>query len=128
MTSIYIAGASSRARTTKEYLEQLNPDIKVLAYLVSPEMDDNPDEADGLPVLSISDESNIDTSAKVYLGTRGVNHDKLTGELKAIGFSADSIIPVTPELDIKLRNEYVRLAFERQVRASKRLILLKRLM
>lgn len=112
MTSIYIAGASSRARTTKEYLEKLNPDIKVLAFLVSPEMDDNPDEADGLFVVPISNESHVDTSVKVYLGTRGVNHDKLTSELLGIGFSADNIIPVTPELDMKLRNEYVRKAFE----------------
>ena len=114
MTSIYIAGASSRARTTKEYLEKLNPDMKVLAYLVSPEMDDNPDEADGLFVVPISNESHVDTSVKVYLGTRGVNHDKLTSELLGIGFSADNIIPVTPELDMKLRNEYVRKAFEKK--------------
>ncbi len=112
MNAIYIAGASSRARTTKEYLEKLNPDMKVLAYLVSPEMDDNPDEADGLFVVPISNESHVDTSVKVYLGTRGVNHDKLTSELLGIGFSADNIIPVTPELDMKLRNEYVRKAFE----------------
>ena len=114
MTEIYIAGASSRARTTKEYLETLDPEVKVRAYLVSPEMDDNPAEADGIPVIKISGEAGIDPSSKVYIGTRGVNHDKLSDELKSVGFSADNIIPVTPDLDMKLRNEYVRLAFEKE--------------
>ena len=113
-TEIYISGASSRARTTKEYLETLNPDVKVRAFLVSPEMDDNPDFAEGIPVQKISDDSDLNTSLKVYIGTRGVNHRKLTDELIAIGFYSDNIIPVTPDLDTKLRNEYVRKAFEKQ--------------
>ncbi len=113
MSEIYIAGASSRARTTKEYLEKLDTDIKVSAFLVSPEMDDNPEEADGIPVIKISENAGIDTSAKFYIGTRGVNHDKLANELKAIGVSSENILPVTPDLDMKLRNEYVRLAFEK---------------
>ena len=130
MGSIYLAGASSRARTTKEYLEKLNPDLKVRAFLVSPEMDDNPGEADGIPVITISkefvfsegnttlsSESGIDTSARVYIGTRGVNHEKLTHELLAIGFALDNIIPVTPTLDTELRNEYVRKAFEHKGKA-----------
>ena len=114
MTEIYIAGASSRARTTKEYLEKLNLGSHARAFLVSPEMDDNPDFAEGIPVLKISDDSKLDTSLKVYIGTRGVNHQKLTDELISIGFSRDNIIPVTPDLDIELRNEYVRKAFKDQ--------------
>ena len=112
MTEIYIAGASSRARTTKEYFETLHSDIKVRAFLVSPEMDDNPDEADGIPIIVINSNEGIDTSSKVYLGTRGVNHAKLAEELLGIGFLQDNIIPVTPALDMELRNEYVRKVFE----------------
>ena len=48
----------------------------------------------------------MDVDGAVYLGTRGVNHPKLTAELVAVGFT--QIIPVTVELDIKLRNEYMR--------------------
>ena len=108
MTEVYIAGASSRARTTKEYLEQLNPNLKVRAFLVSPEMDDNLDIVDGLNVIKISQNDNIDISAKVYIGTRGINHKKIKKELIETGFSDEYIIPVTVDLDIKLRNEYVK--------------------
>lgn len=52
-TEYYIAGASSRAQTAREYLEKLNPDLRLRAYLVSPEMTDNLDEIDGVPVLKI---------------------------------------------------------------------------
>ena len=105
MNNIYIAGASSRARTTKAYLEFLYPDTKVQAFLVSPEMDDNPTVQDGIPVLAIG--NGLDTQCKVYLGTRGVNHQKLTSELMAAGFNKDNIIPVSVDLDTKLRNDYV---------------------
>ena len=115
--SVYIAGASSRARTTKEYLEKLNPKLNILAFLVSPEMSDNPSKVDGLSVLTISAESKIDISARVYLGTRGDNHFKLTKELVEIGFSVGNIIPVTPELDMELRNEYVKKEFNNIGRA-----------
>lgn len=108
MNDIYIAGASSRARTTKEYLEQLNPDVKVRAFLVSPEMEDNLDIIDELNVIKISRDNNIDVSVKVYIGTRGINHAKIRKELIEIGFLEANIIPVTVELDIKLRNEYVK--------------------
>ena len=85
MNKIYISGASSRARTTKAYLEYLYPDAKVQAFLVSPEMDDNPTVQDGIPVLAIG--NGLDVQCKVYLGTRGVNHQKLTSELVAAGLN-----------------------------------------
>ncbi len=108
---IYIAGAASRARTTKEYLEYLNPEIRTIAYLVSPEMTDNEDSVDGVPVIKIQAGADVDTACKVYLGTRGVNQGKLAGELRDIGFSEELIIPVSVELDTKLRNEYVKRKF-----------------
>lgn len=101
--SIYIAGAHSRARTLKAYLNYLYPDIKVKAFLVD-DLSENPKEADGVPVCLIKE--GLDVNCPVYLGTRGVNHPKLTDELKMAGFT--QIIPVTVELDVKLRNEYMR--------------------
>ena len=113
MTKVYIAGASSRARTTKEYLETLDPNVKVRAFLVSPEMDDNPGVVDGIDVIKISRNNNIDISAKVYIGTRGINHEKIKRELVEAGFQDNNLIPVSVALDIKLRNEYVKKQYEK---------------
>ena len=52
--NFYVAGASSRARTVRVYLEYLNPDMRISAFLVSPEMTDNDPVVDGAPVLPIS--------------------------------------------------------------------------
>ena len=114
---VYVAGASSRARTAKEYLEYIYPDLKVRAFLVSPEMTDNESVVDGVPVTAISGDADVDRTSKVYIGTRGANHEKLKRELCAIGFDTNSIIPVSVDLDIKLRNEYVRRKFEEDGRS-----------
>ena len=110
--NVYIAGASSRARTTREYIEYLNPGWKVRAFLVSPEMTDNEDVVDGILVLPIKEDEDIDVNCEVYIGTRGINHDKLSEELVGIGFSPERIIPVSVDLDTRLRNEYVRKKYE----------------
>lgn len=104
--NIYIAGAHSRARTLRHYIEFLNPDIKVKAFLVD-DMSENADIADGLPVKLIT--AGLDTQCRVYIGTRGVNHGKLMEELRSVGFT--DIVPLTVELDRKLRNEYVKSFF-----------------
>ena len=54
LSNFYIAGASSRSRTARVYLEYLNPDMKISAFLVSPEMTDNDPVVDGVPVLPIA--------------------------------------------------------------------------
>lgn len=99
----YIAGAHSRARTLKAYLNYLYPEIGIEAFLVD-NLSENPSDADGIPVRLIGE--SLDTNSAVYLGTRGENHPKLIAELEAAGFT--NIIPVTVEVDRKLRNEYVR--------------------
>lgn len=48
----------------------------------------------------------LHTEYPVYLGMRGVNHEKVTRELRDAGMQ--EIIPVTVELDRELRNAYVR--------------------
>lgn len=104
---IYIAGAHSRARTLRCYLEFLNPDIKVIAFLVD-DMYENHVSEDGIPVRLITNDLNI--KCRVYIGTRGVNHDKIAKELQKVGFT--DIVPLTVELDRKLRNEYVKRFYE----------------
>lgn len=104
MNRIYIAGAHSRGQTLRAYLEYLNPETEVAAYLVD-DLSENKPIIDAIPVCLISSRG-LDTGCPVYIGTRGVNHPKITDELKAVGFTR--IIPVTVELDRELRNEYVR--------------------
>jgi len=110
MKKLYIAGAHSRSRTLKAYMNYLYPDVEILAYLVSEELqDENPDFIDGIPVFPIAYGKTgraIDKDFPVYLGTRGTNHPKLRKELAAAGFS--EIIPVTVDMDIELRNAYMR--------------------
>lgn len=107
---IYIAGASSRAQTTREYLEYLNPDMQVSEFLVSPGMPDCWDIIGGINVLPISEESELDTSRTVYIGTCGIHWDIIESELRDVGFT--DIIRVTPEVDRRLRNAYVSSVFK----------------
>lgn len=108
---VYIAGAHSRGRTLKAYFNCLYPDRNVEAYLVD-DLSENEPEVDGIPVRLIG--SGLHTDHPVYIGTRGVNHPKITEELKRVGFT--KIIPVTVELDRELRNAYVREQYRRQGR------------
>lgn len=107
---LYIAGAHSRSRTLKAYINYLYPGAEVLAYLVSEELqDENPDFIDGIPVLPIiysRMDQFVNKALPVYLGTRRTNHAKLTEELAAVGFS--EIIPVTVDMDRELRNAYMK--------------------
>ncbi len=100
---VYIAGAHYRGRTLRVYLEYLYPDVEVEAFLVD-NMSENTETADGLPVLLIG--QGLHTEYPVYLGMRGVNHEKVSNELRNAGIK--EIIPVTVELDMRLRNAYVR--------------------
>lgn len=100
---VYIAGAHSRGRTLRAYLEYLYPDLKVEAFLVD-DMSENAEMVDGLQVRLIG--QGLHTEYPVYLGMRGDNHKKVSGELRDVGMK--EIIPVTVELDMRLRNAYVR--------------------
>lgn len=100
---VYIAGAHSRGRTLRAYLEYLYPNLEVAAFLVD-DMTENKEIVDELPVLLIG--QGLHTEYPVYLGMRGVNQEKVAGELRDAGIK--EIIPVTVELDMRLRNAYVR--------------------
>lgn len=108
---VYIVGAHSRGRTLKAYLEYLYPDIEVGAFLVD-DMSDNPETADGIPVRRIGE--GLRKDCPVYLGTRGIYHAGLIDRLEAAGM--EHVIPVTVELDRRLRNAYVRRRLEEEGR------------
>lgn len=102
---IYIVGAHSRGRTFKEYVMTLWENVSVEAFLVD-DLDENDKEVDGIPVLEINKKNILYPECPVYIATRGVYHNEIKKELISCGIM--NIYPVDVELDIKLRNEYVR--------------------
>lgn len=106
--SIYIVGAHSRARTLGVYLTKIEPDLKIKAYLYDND-EPNTDSIEGVPVIHFDKNTILETECPVYLGTRGVYHPVLTEKLKQMGMK--EIIPVTPQLDMELRNRFLTLYY-----------------
>ena len=104
MDKIYIVGAHSRGRTVGHYLCYLHPEWSIEAYLVDND-EDNPSIIDGAPVIHLDTATELDKEIPVYIGTRGVFHEAIIEKLKLMGMK--DIRPVTVELDLKLRNEYL---------------------
>ncbi len=107
--NIYIYGAHSRAQTLATYMCYLDKDIHIEAYFYDND-EENPEKIGEVPVFRLN--KNIDIQAlnlsmdyPVYLGTRGVFHERITEVLKRIGFKV--IKPVTVEMDLILRNQYL---------------------
>ena len=86
---VYIAGAHSRGRTLRAYLETLYPDTQVEAFLVD-DMADNAVMVDGIPVQVIKD--GLDTDHPVYVAMRSEHRPKVMRELHYVGMK--EIIPV----------------------------------
>ena len=101
---VYIVGAHSRSQTLGVYLTKLHKELEIIAYLVDNE-EQNEEQINGVPVIYFDETTKLNKKVPVYLGTRGVYHEKLIEKLKKIGM--ETIIPVTPELDIELRNQYL---------------------
>ncbi len=108
MQNIYIVGAHSRARTLGVYLTKIYPDIKIKAYLYDND-ESNPDNIEGVPVVCLDEKVLLETSCPIYLGTRGIYHPALTEKLQKMGMK--KIIPVTPQLDLELRNRFLALYY-----------------
>lgn len=106
---IYIAGAHSRGITLGHYLTYLDSSIDIQAYLFDNE-EKNPDNVNGIPVIKIDETSKLNTEYPVYIGTRGVNHSHLIKLLTSCGMK--KIIPVDMNLDMKLRNEFLKKYYE----------------
>ncbi len=106
--NIYIVGAHSRARTLGVYLTKIYPDMKIEAYLYDND-ESNAADIEGVPVVRFDQDTSLHTQYPVYLGTRGVYHPVLTEKLKQMGM--EKIIPVTPQLDMELRNRFLTLYF-----------------
>ena len=90
------------------YLGYLYPDIFIEAYLVNNE-EKNAEFVENIPVIYFSESSKLHTENPVYIGTKSVYHEKLIIELRRCGFI--TIFPVTVELDIQLRNLYLKKYF-----------------
>ena len=101
---IYIFGVHSRGRTLAKYLRSLYPDLMIEAFLYDND-EENPSVVDGVPVLPLNKGIFFHTENPVYIGTRGIYHESVTERLRDLGFM--EIYPVTVEMDLKLRNEYL---------------------
>ncbi len=108
MQNIYIVGAHSRARTLGVYLKKLYTDIRIEAYLYDND-ELNPDNIEGIPVIHFDESMLLRTDYTVYLGTRGIYHPALTEKLQRMGMK--KIVPVTPQLDLELRNHFLSLYY-----------------
>lgn len=102
---IYIVGAHSRGTTMGYYLQYLNPDLEIEAYLYDNE-EINPSDVNGVPVIKIDKTSKLNVDLPVYIGTRGINHQNIQETLEACGMK--KIIPVDVKLDLDIRNEYLK--------------------
>ena len=107
--NIYIYGAHSRAQTLATYMCYLDKDIHIEAYFYDND-EENPERIGEVPVFRLNEHTdiqalNLSLDYPVYLGTRGVFHERITKVLKKIGFK--TIKPVTVEIDLILRNQYL---------------------
>lgn len=106
---IYIVGAHSRAQTLAVYLSYLISDIKIEAFLVNNE-EAHADSINNIPVRQFTKDTILYKDYPVFIGTRNVYHSKLILDLQHIGMQ--HIIPVTVELDSRLRNAYIQQVFK----------------
>ncbi len=118
MDEIYIFGAHSRSQTLGIYLKKLNPELKIIAYLIDND-EKNPCAIDGVPVLHLKNNMKLYTNKKIYLGTRMVYQKEIIEKLKTLGFK--KIIHNTPDLDRKLRNKYLELYYSERGRSFNKL-------
>lgn len=105
---IYIFGAHSRAQTLAVYLQYLNANLEVEAFLYDNE-ELNCEWIGEIPVICLDKKRKLHVEYPVYIGTRGIYHEKLIRMLEEIGFK--KIYPVTVELDMQLRNAYLEKYF-----------------
>ena len=108
MNKFYVFGAHSRARTAARYLTDRDSGNELLAYLIDND-EDNGDEIGGIPVIDIRNKCELDTTASVYIGTRGANFESAAKHLAELGFT--DIYPVDVRLDFELRLGYFKKRF-----------------
>lgn len=104
----YVFGAHSRAQTVAVYLQYLYPEASIEAYLVNNE-EQNADCINGVPVIQIAKDTKLHGEYPVFLGTRSIYHETLEHAVRELGIQ--KIYPVTADLDLKLRNAYLRKYF-----------------
>lgn len=102
---VYIVGAHSRAQTLAVYLQYLYPEVSIEAFLFD-NNEKNPKEIKGTPVIRLNGNAGLITDYPVFIATRGIYHEPFMKKLIQIGFS--KILPVTYDMDLKLRNAYLK--------------------
>ena len=108
LTSVYIFGAQSRALTLKGYLDCLAPHCAIIGFLVGDD-DKNPKKIGKIPVINILENPPGATDVPVLIATKGIHHERISSLLKESGVR--QIVPVTPKLENRLRNSYIKRVF-----------------
>lgn len=115
---IYIVGAQSRAKTLSGYIAFLYPEVSVEAYLVD-ELSQNDAYIQGIPVCKLERTGLLQNELPVFIATKSILHEEIQKALNDMGFQ--TVIPVTFEIDIFLRNEYVKKYYEKEQRTFTKL-------
>ena len=115
---IYIVGAHSRGQTVAFYLTYLNPQIEIEAYLIDND-EPNPKQVNGVPVIKLEKGTKLHNDYPVYIGTRGVYHPHFVKCLEKQGMK--EIHPVSVELDMELRNAFLKKYFESKGKEYKKI-------
>lgn len=108
---IYIFGANSRAKSLQGYLNIIYPEIKIEAFLVD-DNDENDCEIKGVPVVRLNTAIRLNTDYPVFIATKGIYHSKIEMKLNHLGMI--NIIPVSVEIDNELRNICTERLFTQQ--------------
>ncbi len=104
MNKFYMFGAHSRGKTAAYYLCYLNSGMNVEAYLYDND-EKNEQYVDDVPVVFVNEDTKLHTDYPVYIGTKSMFHSSIIEKLKKIGMK--DIRPITVDLDLQLRNEYL---------------------
>jgi len=119
----YIFGAHPRGWTLYQYLKTLEPERNILGFFYNND-EKNPEKIESIRVRFLDNKTeDLDISAEVFVATRGIFHEKIIEDLKAVGFK--KITPVTPSMDIDLRNRYVKDFYEAKGRTFEKIDELK---
>lgn len=105
---IYIYGAHGRGRTLKKYLQTLNSDIEVEAYLVD-DGAENPEVIEEVPVYAVNELNEL-KNIPVFVATKVVYHEKIAQSLSR--FDVKTIVWNTPQTDNAIKKMYFKKVFK----------------
>lgn len=102
--SFYIYGAGIVATSLYTAIRQLY-NCRPIAFLVSVK-EGNPSEIDGIPVLALTQEENVDDNAKYLIATPAIHHEMIADSLYRLGIEKVQLIFADNQLENRLMEQY----------------------